>query len=273
MLRVEDLDTPRVKPGAIEQALDDLAWLGVGADSEPLIQGEDLEPYRDAMRVLASAGLVYPCELSRSDIAAAASAPQEGSHEQAFPVALRPAVEPRLFDNEHTNWRFACPPEVVTIEDRVAGPQRVTPADSVGDFVVWTKRGQPAYQLACVVDDARQGVTDVVRGDDLIDSAARQLLLARSLGLGFEPAWWHLPLVIGEDGRRLAKRHGDTRLSAYRDAGVPVERVIGLLGEWSGIGARRAMTAGEFRDGLDARTMPRGPAVFRTEDDAWLRQC
>lgn len=270
-LRVEDLDTPRVKPGAIEQALDDLAWLGMDWDGGALVQGADLGPYRDAMRDLAHKGLVYPCELSRADIEAAASAPQDGSHEVAFPRGLRPEIHPRAFDDEATNWRFVCPDEPVRLRERFARTREVYPARTVGDFVVWTKRGQPAYQLACVIDDARRGVTDVVRGDDLLDSAGRQLLLARALGLGYDPDWWHLPLVVGADGRRLAKRHGDTRLAEYRESGVAPERVIGLLAEWCGIGPREPMTAAEFRGRLEITRMAHEPAVFGPEDDAWLR--
>ena len=122
-------------------------------------------------------------------------------------------------------------PEAIALTDEIAGPLLHRPFDEVGDFVVWTKRGVPAYQLAVVVDDARQHVSDVVRGDDLLPSAGRQTLLYRALD-HTSPRWWHVPLVLGEDGRRLAKRHGDTRLATYRDAGVPPERIVGLLAGW-----------------------------------------
>ncbi len=271
LLRVEDLDGPRIKPGAAEATIDTLRWLGIDWDEGPLIQTADPEPYRDAMRQLASRALAYPSDLSRSDLEAAASAPQEGSHEQPFPASLRPALHPRAFDNEQTNWRFATPPQTVRFTDRFAGPQSSEPARTIGDFAIWTKRAQPAYQLAVVVDDARQGVTQVVRGDDLLDSAARQLLLYRALGLSPEPSYTHLPLVKGADGRRLAKRHGDTRLDTYRARGIPAERIVGLIAHWSGIpGPRRPMSAAEFGAAFRLPTIPREAIVFTQEDDRWL---
>ncbi len=273
VLRIEDLDGPRVKPGAVESTIDTLTWLGMDWDTGPLVQSADLAPYRVAMERLSEAGLVYPCELTRAQIEGAASAPQEGAGESVFPASLRPPLGPRRFDDDRTNWRFAVPDESVRFDDDFAGPQDRRPCESVGDFVVWTKRAQPSYQLAVVVDDARQGVTHVVRGDDLIDSAARQIQLYRALGLeGRVPRYAHLPLVVGGDGRRLAKRHGDTRLDAYRAAGVPAERVVALIARWCGITPHaEGMSGAEFRDRIDLRTIPRGPAVFTQEDDRWLR--
>lgn len=276
--RIEDLDTPRVKPGAVEQAWDDLSWLGLDHDGwQPLagpLQSRDLEPYRAAMRTLAERGLAYPCSLTRSEIAAAASAPQEGSGESRFPAELRPssAGTPCVFDDEQTNWRLLVEPGPIEIDERFAGVRTVDPAWSVGDFILWTKRAQPSYQLACALDDARQSITDVVRGDDLVDSAGRQVLIARHLGIEPADRWWHLPLVLGTDGKRLAKRHGDTRLAEYRAEGVPAERVLGLLAEWSGLGPREPISAADFRDRLDLSTMPAEPVVLTPEDDAWLRE-
>lgn len=273
ILRIEDLDTPRVKTGALEGTIDILRWLGVEWDEGPIVQSHDLEPYREAMRTLARAGLVYPCELTRAQIEASASAPQEGTGESVFPAALRPEIRAREFDEESTNWRLVVPEEAVRFEDGFAGPQERKPSESVGDFVVWTKRGQPSYQLAVVVDDARQRVTQVVRGDDLIDSAARQILLYRALGMASSiPHYTHLPLVVGEDGKRLAKRHGDTRLDAYRAAGVGAGRVRGLVARWCGVpGALGEISAAGFCEGLDLRSIPRNPVVFRQEDDRWLQ--
>ncbi|MEL7472413.1 MAG: glutamate--tRNA ligase family protein [Planctomycetota bacterium] len=275
LLRIEDLDGPRIKPGAAADTIDLLTWLGIDWDEGPLVQSDDLEPYRAAMRVLAERGLAYACSLSRKDIEAAASAPQEGAEETRFPPSLRPSPAPSgPFHNDETNWRLLThESETVSFDDRFAGPQARTPADSVGDFVVWTKRSQPSYQLAVVVDDARQGVTDIVRGDDLLDSAARQRLLYDRLKLEPVPHYWHLPLVLGPDGRRLAKRHGDTRLTRYRDAGVPAERVIGLCAHWCGLTTTPApMDTNAFLDAFDPDSMPRGAVTCTPQHDAWLKQ-
>ncbi len=275
VLRIEDLDTPRNKTGAAEQAIDDLVWLGIDWDEGPLIQSADMAPHIAAMDRLARRGLAYPCELTRTQIESAASAPQENApgaaREVAFPASLRPKITARPFEDAGTNWRFTTPEREVEFIDDFAGPQRRCPATEIGDFVIWTSRACPAYQLAVVVDDARQGVTHVVRGDDLLDSAARQILLYEALELGSPPRYCHLPLVRGGDGRRLAKRHGDTRVSRYREAGVAPERMIGLIGWWCGlIGGREPLSASEFAAGVELATIPRADITFGPEDDAWL---
>lgn len=277
VLRIEDLDTPRNKPDAQRDAMEALAWLGLDWDEGPIIQSHDLEPHREAMRRLAAEGAAYPCELSRAEIRAAASAPQESQgqseigEETRFPAELRPELGPRSFTDALTNWRFRTPDETVTFDDRFAGLQQRSPAESVGDFTVWTSRGQPSYQLAVVVDDARQGVTEIVRGNDLLDSAARQMLIARALGIASLPNYCHLPLVRGEDGRRLAKRHGDTRIARYRQGDRGPERLIGLLAYWCGVTDHRtAMGLGEFLERFDLDRMPRNDVVFGPEDDTWL---
>lgn len=271
VLRIEDLDGPRVKPGSIEQCIDLLSWVGIDWDEGPLIQSEDLGPYEQPMTALARAGVVYPCELTRSEVEAAASAPQDGSGELRYPPELRPELMPRDFDDGGTNWRFVASNAPVRFTDRFAGEQERNVAQSVGDFVVWTKRGQPSYQLAVTVDDAAQGVTHIVRGDDLLDSAARQLLLYRALELPGPVEWTHLPLVIGEDGKRLAKRHGDTRTATYRERGVDPERLVGLIAYWSGASDERTpMAPSEFVERFELSRMSADPVVFTQEDDAWL---
>lgn len=281
VLRIEDLDTPRVKPEALDQALRDLEWLGLDYDEGPIVQSRDLERHAEAMRLLAQRGAAYPCELTRTQIEAAGSAPHDPpapddspGREIRFPASLRPPGwdAPRAFLDTETNWRFACPdpPEGrVEFADRIAGQQRRTPAESIGDFVVWTRRSAPSYQLAVVADDHHQGVTHIVRGDDLLDSAARQILLYRALGYAPVPTYFHLPLVKGADGRRLAKRHGDTRLAQYRAKGVRAERVLGLIARWSGVAAEELSTE-EFATRFRLDTMTREPVTFTPDDDAWL---
>jgi glutamyl-tRNA synthetase len=295
VLRIEDLDGPRVKADAADGICRTLEWLGMDWDEGPIVQSNDLQPYREAMRRLARDGNVFVSNLSRTEIEAAASAPQEGTGEVPFPPSLRPALGPLDFDQldeAESNWRFVTPAGDVTFVDAIAGPQRVNVAGSIGDFIVWTKRHQPAYQLAVVVDDYRQGVTHIVRGDDLVTSGARQILLYRALGYAptdsrdadplidldalaspATPQYIHLPLVIGTDGKRLAKRHGDTRVDTYRAFGTSPEAVIGLIAHWSGV--RHAMTlmsAREFASGLSLANIPRHPTVFTPEHDSWLRQ-
>ncbi|MBX9738019.1 MAG: hypothetical protein K2X32_13945 [Phycisphaerales bacterium] len=293
VLRIEDLDGPRVKPEAIDGVRRTLEWLGMDWDIGPLIQSADPAPYVNAMRSLAERGMAYPCELTRAEIEAAASAPQAidspalatgsaslasspATGESVFPSSLRPSIAgaPTAFTEAATNWRFLTPASrVVHFVDDFAGPQSRCPAETIGDFVLWTKRAQASYQLAVVVDDARQGVTRVVRGDDLLDSAARQMLLYEALGLGTPPRYLHLPLVVGPDGRRLAKRHGDTRVDTYRQRFVPPERLIGLIAHWCGRDTLEPMSAQDFAYSLDMAAFAKhrhGPIQFTPEDDAWL---
>jgi glutamyl-tRNA synthetase len=266
LLRIEDLDGPRVKPEAVDGIQETLRWLGLDWDGAPLVQSADLAPYRAALERLVAGGFAYPCTLTRGQIAAAASAPQEGAHELVFPMDLRPKSWERRIGAEESNWRFVVDATPVAVEDAVHGRREFDLSRTIGDFVVWTKRASPAYQLAVVVDDARQGVTRVVRGDDLLESAARQRRLYRALGLAPEPAYAHLPLVVGPDGARLAKRHGDGRLEALRARGVRPEAVIGLLARWSGIEAKGPLSAAEFRDAFDLARLPKAPAVLRPAD-------
>lgn len=271
VLRIEDLDTPRVKPGVVESTIDTLAWLGLDWDESPTIQSTRLEHHTNAMRRLAAASCVYPCELTRTQIDAAASAPHDTDHEQRFDPALRPDTIPTTFDDTGTNWRFLVEHGPVTFTDDFAGPQSIDVHDTVGDFVVWTKRAAPSYQLAVVVDDHDQSVTHIVRGDDLLHSAARQILLRNALGYTDTIRYTHLPLVRGPDGRRLAKRHGDTRIDHYRAQGTTPERLIGLLAFWSGITpARTPMTAAEFRERFALDRLPPRDITFTDEDDHWL---
>lgn len=295
LLRIEDLNTPRTKPDADQQAIEDLRWLGMDWDDGPVYQTSDLGPYRAAIQRLGEAGLVYPCRCTRKEIEAA-SAPHEDEHELRYPGTCRDAT-PResVAGRRWDTWigvtddstgpaalRLVVPDEDIAFHDERHGPQATHVQRQVGDFVLVTKAGLPSYQLAVVVDDLRQGVTDVVRSDDLLPSTARQVLLYRLLrdkpgppGQGTPPRWWHLPLVRGADGRRLAKRHGDSRLAGYREAGVAPERVIGLLGSWCGIESachpKRPMSAAEFLERFTMERLPKDDITFQPEDDAWLR--
>lgn len=278
VLRIEDLDGPRIKGNADTLAIDLLGWLGMDWDDGPYYQANDLAPYHAALCRLLEQGLIYPCSCTRKDIQEAQSAPHDDAHELRYPGTCRPAShDERLTDgaellkDSRQAWRLIVSDDEVSFLDRLHGPQRVDVHGQVGDFIVASKAGLPAYQLAVVIDDARQGVTQVVRGDDLIRSTGRQLLLYRLLGLEPVPAYTHLPLVLGHDGRRLAKRHGDTRIDYYRELGVSAERIIGLLAYWSGVtDQRREMDARAFGEGFNLERLSREPITFTKEDEAWL---
>lgn len=231
LLRLEDIDSPRIKPGAADQALEDLRWLGLDWDEAPIVQTERLALYEEALVRLQKQELVYPCTCTRADVERAASAPHLEHEGPLYPgtCALRKAADAAGLSNYC--WRFRAGAEPVRFDDAFRGPVELSPQALGGDFVVWKTAGTPAYQLAVVVDDALMGVTEVVRGDDLVPSTPRQILLYRALGYP-PPHFTHVPLVVGPDGRRLAKRHGDTRLATLRALGVTAEALVGLLA-WS----------------------------------------
>jgi glutamyl-tRNA synthetase len=235
ILRMEDIDSPRIKRGADRQAIDDLVWLGLDWDEGPYVQTERLAFYQAALERLKAAERVYPCTCTRSDIAAAASAPHAGQEGPIYPgtCSARSAVDAVQLAKEGKPfaWRFRATDRERRFQDLVAGQQRCNVARDLGDFVVGKSDGTPAYQLAVVVDDVAMGVTEVLRGDDLLPSAFRQLELYEALDAR-PPAFAHVPLVVGQDGRRLAKRHGDTRLATLRQQGVTPEQLVGLLA-WS----------------------------------------
>jgi glutamyl-tRNA synthetase len=231
ILRIEDIDSPRVKAGADKAIMDDLHWLGLDWDEGPYYQTRRLPLYQEALAKLQQKELVYPCTCTRSDVEQAASAPHLEHEGAAYPgtCAARRVADAAGLDRAYA-WRFRSSREHLRFRDGFCGQVEANAA-SLGDFVVWKSTDTPAYQLAVVVDDGAMGVTEVLRGGDLIPSTPRQLQLYETLGLP-PPAFTHVPLVVGPDGRRLAKRHGDTRLSALRAHGVPADALLGLLA-WS----------------------------------------
>jgi glutamyl-tRNA synthetase len=274
-LRMEDLDGPRVKRGAAAQAWEDLRWLGVEGDGEPLLQSTRAAAHAEALARLRDRGLAYPCSCTRREADRAASAPQEGDRATPYPGTCRgrwrDAAEARAATGREPAWRFAVPAgRVVSFEDGFRGAVAIEPARASGDFVVARRGGTAAYQLAVVVDDAFQGVDAVVRGDDLLPSTPLQILLHEALGLA-PPRYFHLPLVRGPDGRRLAKRHGDTRVARFRGAGTAPERVVGLLARWSGLGDGSPVAARDLlARGFDLARVPRADPVLAPGDEAAL---
>jgi len=272
-MRIEDLDSPRVKAWAIQQAMDDLRWLGldwdegpdIGGTNAPYIQTERLELYRDAFELLRAADRIYPCTCSRADVLAAASAPHEGQEGPIYPGTCvgRAANDAKAFADQTFSWRFRTRNANRHLDDLCAGDRQLNVAKELGDFVIAKADGTPAYQLAVVFDDHAMGVTEVLRGDDLLPSAFRQLELYEFFGWQ-PPQFAHVPLVVGLDGRRLAKRHGDTRLSTLRAQGVSAERLLGLLAQSCGLReTAEPITARELLDESDLAKLQQDPYVYQ----------
>ena len=233
LLRVDDLDASRCRSEFVEAMIEDLRWLGFTWDEPVVSQTQRRDRYRAALVRLHASGLIFPCHHSRRELAeASVSAPHEGGEhdEPLYPTAFRPApgavLPPLDAAGLATNWRFRVPDgETLTFIDGHFGPQAATAGRDFGDFLVWRKDGVPSYQLACAVDDAELGITEVVRGADLIKSTFRQILLIRALGHA-EPAYYHCPLMLDDRGERLAKRHDALALRTLRGRGVTAAKVL-----------------------------------------------
>jgi glutamyl-tRNA synthetase len=239
--------------------LEDLRWLGIswsegpdcGGPVGPYTQSERQDLYLDAWKQLRDWGFIYPCTCSRKDVALAAGAPNDGDDERIYSGKCRPSDSvigaaplrdrgtaeaavstcsvPSSWSDAPAgvNWRFRVPDgEEICYTDLHLGPQRVIAQRDFGDFIVWRRDDVPAYQLAVVVDDAAMGITEVVRGADLLKSTARQILLYRAFGLPM-PDFYHCDLVRDEGGVRLAKRHDSLSIRTLRDAGWTPEQVRG----------------------------------------------
>lgn len=230
-LRNDDLDAIRFRLDFVDAMLEDLRWLGLRWEEPVVAQSQHRALYRAALEKLHAAGLIFPCTRSRRDVIEAAGAPHEGGEadEPVYPPSFRPpagAPLPPLGGTITVNWRFRVPDgERLTFADRCLGPQGAVAGRDFGDFLVWRKDDVPSYQLACVVDDADLGITEVVRGADLVRSTFRQILLYRALGHPV-PAFYHCPLMLDEKGVRLAKRHDALSLRALRERGVTPAEII-----------------------------------------------
>ena len=262
LMRVEDLDAQRVKPGYEEQQLDDLAAIGIDWDGPVVRQSERLDLYADALARLDNDGRLYPCFCTRAEIREAASAAHGPLPEGAYPGTCRELTSAERAGREASGrppaLRVNANNERVTFTDRVVGEQ----TGLVDDFVVRRGDGTPAYNLAVVVDDALQGVHEVVRGDDLVDSTPRQLLLARLLDLP-EPRHAHVPLVVGPDGARLAKRHGAVTLADRAALGESPNDVVAWMASSVGLAeAGEKITAAELVERFDPARLPGEPTVF-----------
>jgi glutamyl-tRNA synthetase len=252
VMRMEDLDPDRSRAEYVQAALEDLRWLGMRWQEGPNLLGQvpngPYAPYAQsqrraiylaAWRKLLEGGYLFPCRCSRKDLEAALSAPHESNSqsnieqeplddEPVYPGTCRTnkidassIAEPGNF-----NWRFRVPVgEAIEFDDGNLGPQRFVAGRDFGDFVVWRRDGVPSYQLACVADDAAMRITEVVRGEDLLKSTARQILLYRALEFD-PPAWFHCRLVTDRNGHRLAKRHDALSLRTLRQHGFTPEQIL-----------------------------------------------
>ena len=270
VMRIEDLDGPRVRPGLEDRILDELRWLGLDWDEGP-DEGGPHGPYRQSERSghysaaldrLRTARLVYPCFCSRAEIAQASQAPHASDEGPGYPGTCRDLPEGERAARSLRRppaWRFRVPVGPVPFDDVVHGPCSFDVAATVGDFVVARADGVPSYQLAVALDDAAMGITDVVRGDDLLPSTARQILLYRALELPV-PRFAHVPLVVGEDGERLAKRHGALSLGELRQGGADPAAVVGMLAAISGLAPPDArVRPADLVRGFRLDSIPRGP--------------
>lgn len=247
--RIEDIDGPRIVPGAAERQMREARWLGLDWDEGPDINGPNTPyfqskrsgEYEDALATLANAGRLFPCKLSRKDLRELASAPHGSDGQPPYPKELRPTgLAEDWFDthrksgNQDAALRFLVNGHSVAFDDVVMGTVTENVAETTGDFVLKRRDGVYAYQLAVVVDDIDMGITEVVRGADLLDSTARQIQLISALG-GRIPTYVHLPLILNENGDKLSKRNEALTLAELRDAGVQPEAIVGRLAHAVGL--------------------------------------
>lgn len=227
LVRIEDVDAPRCVAGAAETILQQLADCKLVPDEAPVRQSQRSGFYQAALDELVSRGRAYPCACSRKDIELALAA-QGRSHERHAELVYPGTCRAGLGGRAPRAWRLRVRPGMVVWHDRRLGAQRQDVEREVGDFVLKRADGPWAYQLAVVVDDAQQGVTQIVRGEDLADNTARQILLQRALGLP-TPGYLHTPLVLGLDGEKLSKQNGAHAVPTY-DPLLVLNRAAQVLG-------------------------------------------
>ncbi len=262
LMRIDDLDSGRVRPGAQEQQLADLAALGLDWDGPVVRQSERRELYAATLEQLDGGGLLYPCYCTRAEIRQAATAPHGAHPEGAYPGTCRELTRAQRAQCEYAErppaLRLRAADAVVSFTDRLLGAYEGV----VDDLVVRRNDGAPAYNLAVVVDDTAQGVGEVVRGADLIETTPRQLHVAAVLGVA-APGYAHVPLVLGPDGARLAKRHGAVTLADRVAAGESPAQVRAVLARSVGLaGAGETPDIAELLARFDPSILPTEPTVL-----------
>jgi len=263
---MEDLDGPRVVPGAAEGILRALERYGLSWDGIVAVQSERATLYEEALARLRTAGLAYDCACTRAEVARAAGAPDASDPVDAAGAVYAGTCRAGLAPGRAARAvRFRAPEGTIEFEDRVRGRFEEDVSRAVGDFVVRRADGPFAYQLAVVVDDGAQGVTEVVRGGDLLPSTARQIALQRALGLA-TPACAHLPLLLGPDGKKLGKRDGALPLETLdgRRVRETLALALALLGQEPVAGNPREMLEAAAR-GFDPGRVPPGPVRIGPE--------
>ncbi|MEI9941797.1 MAG: tRNA glutamyl-Q(34) synthetase GluQRS [Pseudomonadota bacterium] len=268
LMRIEDLDGPRAEMRFVDAALADLDWLGLDWDGPEFVQSTELPRLNAAVAALIEAGKAYPCVCSRGDIRSAQSAPQAGSPEPRYPGTCR-GLYSSFADAERQSGRAAgarllVPEGNVTIEDGVAGTSTWDVAREVGDFLIAKRDKAPAYQLAVVVDDHAQGVNEVLRGADLLPSAARQWHVQNALGLA-HPAWFHVPLVTDASGRRLAKREADLSLAELRAGGTDPRAIVAWAARSAGVAVGERVTPREVTPLFGLASLPKESVALESE--------
>jgi glutamyl-tRNA synthetase len=275
LMRLEDLDGPRAKPEWSEAALRDLAWLGLDWDGPAYVQSSGLAELSAAAATLAERGAAYACVCSRGDVRSAQSAPQQGDVEPRYPGTCRgryASVAAALTETgKAAGLRLLVRDGPVTVIDELSGRKSFDVQATVGDFLIAKRDHAPAYQLAVVVDDARQGVTEVVRGADLLESAARQQLLQEALALA-PVKYFHVPLVVDESGRRLAKRHDDLSLQELRAGGTDPRAIVAWAARSCGIDCEERAAARDILPVFSLERVPRDAVVLSEATSAALRQ-
>ncbi|MDX6533329.1 MAG: glutamyl-tRNA synthetase [Gaiellales bacterium] len=271
VLRIEDLDRDRCRPEYAVAVRDDLRWLGLDWDAESTAQSRRDAVYEAALAGLRERGLVYECFCTRRDVAVASAPHGPGEEPRGCPrgcADLDPAERRRRVDaGERAALRVRLPEVLPAVDDRLHG--LVVPSGDSGDMVVRRSDGLHAYHLAVVVDDAADGVTDVVRGDDLLASAPRQAALARLLDLPV-PAYAHVPLLLGPDGARLAKRHGAISIAELRASGIGPDTLVTALAASAGLAADAGARPIDLVEGFALERIDRRPVTVRT-DSSGLR--